>query len=143
MAGRKTKLIHLPIAIGTNTEVTMTVIELRKKEFQTWKAKNSDPYSKCCVDFAIAWAGLMEAKISRGAKLEDIAKKTSHEADVKFGITGFMYGAAVQSLAHFWIHGEALRKWHNLETQIGNEGEAANKKGGTLNPAVMNIGKNK
>lgn len=56
------------------------------------------------------------------------------------GITGFMYGCAVSALAHFWAHGEALRRWHNLDTQIGTEGEKANESGGVLNPALLNIG---
>jgi len=32
-----------------------------------------------------------------------------------------------------------LRKWHNIKTQIGNEGEKANASGGVLNPALLNI----
>ena len=37
-------------------------------------------------------------------------------------------------------NGEDLRRWHNLDTQIRNEGEIANEKGGVLNPAIMSIG---
>ena len=67
----------------------------------------------------------MEAKLDDGRKLEDIAKETSHQTDTD-GITGFMYGCAAQALAHYWVHGEALRRWHNLDTQITDEGEKAN-----------------
>lgn len=56
------------------------------------------------------------------------------------GITGFMYGCAVQMLAKSWKHGEALRRWHNKETQIGMEGDKANETGGVLNPALLSLG---
>lgn len=109
-------------------------------EYAKYKAKNSDPYGGACVEFGEAWADLMEERMARGAAVEQIADVTSHEADKKFGITGFMYGCAVSALSHFWIHGEQLRQWHNLDTQIGTEGEEANRTGGVLNPAILKIG---
>jgi hypothetical protein len=42
-------------------------------------------------------------------------------------------------LASCWEHGEELRRWHNLKTQIRDEGEKANESGGVLNPALLNI----
>lgn len=111
---------------------------IKQKEFDDWKAKNTDPYGARCFSYAEDWANLMEAKMAEGAKLEDIAEETSHEADYD-GITGFMYGTAVSILASCWKHGDALRRWHNLEFQIGTEGEEANESGGVLNPAVLNI----
>jgi len=107
--------------------------------WRSWTENNVDPYGACCVRYAARWANLMEARMATGATLRDIADETSHEADVE-GITGFMYGAAVSMLARAWEHGEELRRWHNLKTQIGNEGEKANESGGTLNPALLNIG---
>ena len=53
--------------------------------------------------------------------------------------SGFQYGAAVTTLAACWEHGDELRRWHNLKSQIGNEGEKANESGGVLNPAILNI----
>jgi len=100
---------------------------------------NDDPYGKAGVDFARRWADLMEQRIDGGATLTDVAKQCSHDADTE-GITGFMYGCAVSILSQTWVHGEELRRWHNLDTQIGTEGEAANASGGTLNPALLNIG---
>lgn len=50
-----------------------------------------------------------------------------------------MIGMAVSMLVQCWEHGKQLRRWHNLETQIGDEGEKANALGGVLNPAVLNI----
>ena len=80
----------------------------------------------------------MEVALEKGKKLKKITKDLSHEAD-KEGITGFMYGMAVSILSSVWIHGEQLRIWHNLDTQIHKEGKRANKKGTVLNPALLNI----
>lgn len=106
--------------------------------YDNWKSRNTDECSTAIFSYAERWADMMEADMTSGKKLEEIAKETSHTADIE-GITGFMYGAAVSILAHCWIHGEALRIWHNLDKQIGNEGEDANRGGGVFNPAVMDI----
>ena len=101
---------------------------------------NDDPYGKAGVGFARRWAETMEKRLDAGEKLEDIAEPTSHEADTE-GITGFMYGCAVSVLSACWEHGEDLRRWHNIDTQIGSEGEKANESGGCLNPAILSVGK--
>jgi hypothetical protein len=111
----------------------------KESDYQTYVTNNSkDAYSKGVVDYGEAWAALMEAKIEAGASVADCANTASHEADTD-GITGFMYGCAVKALAHFWIHGEELRQWHNRDAQIGTEGDEANKSGGVLNPALLTI----
>lgn len=115
---------------------------MKIKDQQGWDkgiANNQDPYGARIYSYAKDWADLMEKAMAEGKKLEDVADSTSHTADYD-GITGFMYGAAVSVLAHCWEHGEQLRIWHNLKTQIGTEGERANKTGGVLNPAILNIG---
>lgn len=112
---------------------------LDKKAWKKWVKANKDSYGKGVITYAERWADLMEAKMSEGSNLEKIAGDASHEADTE-GITGFMYGAAVNVLLTAWVHGEQLRKWHNLETQLGYEGEKANEDGGVLNPALLNIG---
>ena len=100
---------------------------------------NQDSYGGGVYAFAEAWANLMEEEVKSGnINLNEFAKETSHKADID-GITGFMYGAAVNILASVWIYGESLRKWHNLDIQIRNEGEIANIKGTTLNPALMTV----
>ena len=109
-----------------------------QKEYDEYKTKNSDPYGGAVVTYGERWANAMEDAFSRGEKISDCAKRLSHETDVE-GITGFMYGCAVQGLAYFWEHGEELRLWDNLDTQIGTEGEKANASGGVLNPAILNI----
>ena len=96
-------------------------------------------YGLRCFSYAEDWADLMEDAMSQGRLLEDVAEELSHEADTD-GITGFMYGASVSILSFCWEHGEQLRRWHNLDTQIGNEGEDANDSGGVLNPALLNMG---
>ena len=111
---------------------------LNKNVYQDRKDKQEDAYSQAIFTYAEAWGDLMEARINNGEAIEDIAKETSHEADTD-GITGFMYGAAVSILSQCWVHGEQLRKWHNLDTQIGDEGEKANEEGGVLNPALLNV----
>ncbi len=99
-------------------------------------AINDDPYGSGVIRYAERWADLMEAAMAGGAALADIADSTSHEADTE-GITGFMYGAAVATLSRCWVHGEELRRWHNLDTQLHDEGERANETGGVLNPAIL------
>lgn len=118
-------------------------VQMEFSNEESWRGyveANQDPYGKCCVDYAEAWAKLMQVSFAKGERIADCAERTSGELDF-FGITGFMYGAAVSMLAQCWKHGEALRMWHNLKTQIRDEGEKANESGGVLNPALMTIGK--
>jgi hypothetical protein len=115
-------------------------IELRDE--QLWKeslAKNQDPYGAGVYRYAETWARMMQKRVAEGESVAFAAQATRFVAD-KEGITGFMYGCAVSILAACWVHGEELRRWHNLDSQIGNEGEKANESGGVLNPAVLNIG---
>lgn len=95
-------------------------------------------YSVCGMRFVASWASLMERKMAEGKQLTDIAEEASHEADIE-GITGFMYGYAVSLLSQIWEHGEELRRWHNLDAQIRDEGERANESGGVINPALVTI----
>lgn len=111
-----------------------------KEQWEEGLAMNDDPYGGAVYIFAQEWAKMMEAKLAEGAKLEDIAKDTSYEASKAAGdITGFMYGCGVGILSNVWEHGEELRCWHNLDTQIKDEGEKANEKGTVLNPALINV----
>lgn len=116
---------------------------MKLRDEDGWKkavAANTDPYGAAVIHFAERWADLMEERLAKGGTFDDIAKQASRDADTE-GITGFMYGCAVSILGQVWESGEQLRRWHNLDTQIGNEGEKANESGGTLNPALLNIGK--
>jgi len=107
------------------------------EEWEKSRANNTDPYGKATLDFAERWAELMEQRTAGDmGLLSSVAKGASHDADIE-GITGFMYGCAVNVLAVVWEHGETLRQWHNLDTQIKDEGERANASGGVLNPALL------
>lgn len=75
-------------------------------------------------------ASMMEQEIEKGSKLRDIAERTSHEADTE-GITGFMYGCAVNILVHVWVYGEELRRWHNHEYDYDGDG--------VVNPAILTV----
>ena len=95
---------------------------------------SGDPYGKGILRFATRWADSMERRINAGNALEDVASQCEREADDE-GITGFMYGCAVGYLSNVWVHGEALRRWHNKS--YGEQGEQANDSGGVINPAVL------
>jgi len=114
---------------------------------EAWKksvaANCIDGYGFSVTFFATKWMMLMQKRLIAGEKVADIAEETSHEADKwlgNWGLTGFQYGLAVSVIAQVWSHGDELRRWHNRETQMGTEGDEANEKGGTLNPAILNIG---
>ena len=113
------------------------------KDQESWDkgvANNKDSYGAGVYRFAARWANLMERDMAGGKTIPDVAETSCSEADDE-GITGFMYGAAVSVLSSVWVHGEELRRWHNLDTQIGDEGELANDKGAVLNPALLCIGR--
>lgn len=94
------------------------------------KVNSNDPYGMCVVKYARRWAKYMQKFIAEGKTVIEIAEKASHDCDVE-GITGFMYGCAVQALSKSWKYGEELRKWHNKD--YGYEGD------GVVNPAVLTI----
>jgi hypothetical protein len=105
---------------------------MKLKDEELWKtgrANNSAGYGKAIYDYAEAWANLIEAELINGATLAEVAETTSRVADTD-GITGFMYGAAVHTLAHVWEHGDELRKWHNEKYGAPN----------TKGTVVINIG---
>jgi len=99
--------------------------------YDDFVAKNTDPYGKAALNYGVRWADLMEKHLSEGKALTDIAEADSHEADTDY-ITGFMYGCAVLFLAQTWVHGEALRRWHNAWL---NPDQADSP--GVLNPALV------
>jgi len=108
---------------------------------ETWRSfieKNRDGYGGAVITYSERWAMLMQLEMANGKSLEEVAEATSREADLE-GITGFMYGCAVSVLARCWKHGDQLRRWHNLDTQIHDEGEKANESGGVLNPALLGV----
>jgi len=95
-------------------------------------------YGAAVTVYAELWARLMEANMAKGSTIEDCADECSYLANTD-RITGFMYDCAVSILSQVWTHGETLRLWHNKSTQIGTEGDNANKTGGVLNPALLGL----
>lgn len=100
--------------------------------------KNRASYGAAVMEYAASWAALMEQRMAAGESLETCADPTSDEADVD-GITGFMYGCAVQVLAECWRHGEQLRRWHNKRYQPDNAGNLDDEPGAVINPALLHI----
>ena len=110
----------------------MRIKKGKEKEFEKYMEINShDNYSLYTSTYAVRWAELMEQHIDNGEKIADFAQKTSCEADTE-GITGFMYGCAVNALSQLWEYGEELRVWHNAEYDYCGDG--------VVNPAVLGIG---
>lgn len=98
---------------------------LTLKDAEGWRKaveSNTDGYGSAVIRYAERWARLMESRLMGGESIASSAEQMSHLADNE-GITGFMYGCAVSILSSVWIHGEELRRWHNLATQLGHEGE--------------------
>ncbi len=88
------------------------------RDEEGWKkavAANKDGYGGGVMSFAERWARLMEGRMANGDTLEACADEASSLANNE-GITGFMYGCAVSILSQVWIHGDQLRRWHNLKT---------------------------
>lgn len=105
----------------------------KENAYKEWYDKNSDDYSRACFTFAERWAELLEKEIENSDDiLQTLLEKAdilSHEADTE-GITGFMYGCALNILAHCWEYGEYLRKWHNIEYGYDC----------IINPAIITLG---
>lgn len=114
-------------------ELKVKGIEIELKDKEGWdksREANKSSYGKCTLDYAEGWAKLMQSEISKGKTVIQRAKETSHQLGF-LGITGFMYGCAVNILSQTWVHGEELRKWHNKD--YGHEGD------GVVNPALLSI----
>lgn len=77
------------------------------------EANKHDSYNAKVIQFAEAWANLMEQQIAQGKNLKDIARKTSLKP--KIDITGAQVDQAVRILRGTWVFGEALHNhWHKI-----------------------------
>lgn len=113
--------------------------ESARADYERGLANNTDASGRRIYLFAADWAALMEAAIAAGKSIADVAEETGLAANKAYRVTGFQYGEAVSILSQCWEHGEELRRWHNLDTQVGTEGERANESGGVLNPALATV----
>lgn len=107
-----------------------------QKDWDECVKNNQDPYGKACVDVAREVMRVLDK-----AKEFD-CHRIICDADKKVkagGLTGFMAGCVAQMVSGCHSRGEEFRQKWNLDTQIQHEGEVANKSGGVLNPAILNI----
>jgi hypothetical protein len=120
--------------------IKMQILEERKQQWEDVQEALEDPYAKGIFMYAEKWADKMEKLIDHGYTINKMARETSHEAsDEMGGITGYMHSKAAWVLAAFWIHGEELRQWHNLDVDL-EQGKQANEDGTILNAAVLTVG---
>jgi len=97
---------------------------------------NTDSYGKACVDVA---RQVMEI-LDEGKDFDCHKIICQAEDDIGGdGITGFMAGCVASMISQCHSRGEEFRKKWNIDNQIQNEGEKANKSGGVLNPAILTI----
>ncbi len=80
--------------------------------------------------FARRWANLMEEMMDPLRSVAEVAQEAFLEADKGYdpddddesgeyyegGISGRMFGVAIAALERAWIHGPALREWHNANS---------------------------
>jgi uncharacterized protein YyaL (SSP411 family) len=111
-----------------------------RKSYLSQRNKALVSYTKGIFMFAEKWADEMEKKIVKGKKIKNIADKVASKIDKEMGgVTGYMYNCSVLLLSMFWRYGDALRRWHNIKVQYGDEGIKANKTKRVLNSAVINL----
>ncbi len=131
VATRRQTVEQEVIHIDETTEMEFKDDEAAKLWEQFVEVNSKDAYSNGVVTYARRWAKYMQHLMRKHNKsVIEIADKASHVSDIE-GITGFMYGCAVNVLAQCWKYGEELRKWHNKD--YGYEGD------GVVNPAVLTV----
>ena len=112
----------------------MKILSGKEQVYKDWYNKNLDAYGHACFTFAERWAELMEDAIDSCYHINPMeviinrADSLCSVADTE-GITGYMYGCAVNILSQCWEYGEALRKWHNKEYNYDGDG--------VVNPAIL------
>lgn len=112
--------------------------KLQLKNSKAWNElvkNNKDSYGKCCIDVARRAMEILDAneKIP-----DDVVLQASKELEA--GITGFMAGCVAAMISKCHVRGDEFRKIWNIDQQINDEGEKANKKkDGILNPALITI----
>lgn len=90
----------------------------KEVDWQLLKDQAPDCFTTDIINYAERWARLMQLELDNGNKLEDVAKTTSHEADID-GISGSAHAAAVGVLVQYWRCGDQLRRLYNLDTLVG------------------------
>lgn len=129
-AERKKAVEAEVLRIDETTEMEFKDEEGKKAWDSMVEVNSKDPYGMAVVKYARRWAKCMQKLIAEGKSVLEIAKQASYDCDIE-GITGFMYGCAVNALAKSWKYGEELRKWHNKEYEYEGDGVA--------NPVVLTV----
>lgn len=128
---RKSAVEQLVAKAQETLEIEFKDDEARNEWEKFVEVNSKDGYSYGVVEYAERWAKFMQYLMEKHNKpVWQIADKASYVSDTE-GITGFMYGCAVNVLSQVWKYGEDLRKWHNK--QWGHDGD------GVVNPAVLTI----
>ena len=110
------------MGIDKKTTVGFTVADGKTDEYLKFKEINKDDFfGAAIIRCAEKWGCLMEKRIADGLSLPQAAEVTQFDSGL-YGITGYMYGAVVNTLANFWKYGEQLRVWHNNKYHYGSEG---------------------
>ena len=132
VAVRKEKVQKDVLSVDETAELQFKDEQAASNWEQFVEVNSKDGYSNGVVTYARRWAKYMQHLMEKHNKsVIQIAEQASFVSDVE-GITGFMYGCAVNVLSQTWKYGEELRKWHNKD--YGYEGD------GVVNPAVLTIG---
>ena len=133
IANRRKRVEEDVLSVDKSTELEFKDDEAAKNWAQFVEINSKDGYSAGVVTYARRWAKYMQYLMKKHNKdLVLIADEASKVADIE-GITGFMYGCAVNTLSQLWKYGEELRKWHNKD--YGYEGD------GVVNPAILTVSK--
>lgn len=104
--------------------------------WQECQDNNTDPYGNACIMVA---RRVMEI-LDNGEPFDcDAIISQADKESGAGGITGFMAGAVASIVSNVHVRGDDFRRQWNLAIQINDEGEKANKSGGILNPALLNI----
>ena len=109
-----------------------------QKGWFKWEQNNTDPYGKACIDVAREVMRLLDLPEYQYFDCHDIICKADNNIEAGH-ITGFMAGCVASMVSKCHSRGEEFRRKWNLDNQISNEGEEANKGQEVLNPALLNI----
>ena len=87
----------------------MKILKGKEQLYKEWYDKNDDSYGRACFTYAERWAEMLEKIIEESndsptQAIIDNAERCSLKAD-EDGITGFMYGCAVNILSQCWENG--------------------------------------
>lgn len=91
-----------------------------KVKFGKWlRVHRQSDYDSMIIDFAIAWANLMEKHIAEGKSLKSILLKDSFLVDDR-GIQATEFSHAVRIICTFWVYSQEFEGTYNKLYGGGN-----------------------